>query len=536
MNDLHSVGQLKHKRVSWPLVLSHHLRACVRACVRTVHPTSGSVPHLLGGRVENYFGKTTLSTPDQESNLDLPGIDNPFYCESSALDHAAIKTDGGREGERCGVASQPTKVSFRANKNRWITETVDGASYQTALAEKSYVWKCQFSRERHDMTLGSFFVYDPFGLDPEVRVEGGGRAVSQQSTIQGSTGGGPPQSLAPTTPSPVETPPPQPATPTTVTLPAPPVPVTQPGPSSTSHQGAQSGGGVASDHLVQRSMSVPAPSHHPAPRLHLSSLGQGDHPQQQQPRTPAPTTNRPTLGRSVSRSEVVKHTHRGLSQYSQRIVAVLTEGCPSSHRGLSQYSQRIVPVLTEGEGCPSTHRGRGLSQYSQRVSQYPLRKRVVPVLTEGCPSRYIKRETAVFFGVEESCEKEQQERWLNRRKRLATRKYGPLREGVAPPRTPTTPSPAPPPTPHITTSAYATQQSRESRPDVLPSAQGRDSTEALSTPRWSEPPVRRKESVAKMTFGGLAFVVADSNLNLPVIGGPIYCESDALNHSTTETG
>nr|CAD7569557.1 unnamed protein product [Timema californicum] len=30
------------------------------------------------------------------------------------------------EGERCGVASQPTKVSFRANKNRWITETVDG--------------------------------------------------------------------------------------------------------------------------------------------------------------------------------------------------------------------------------------------------------------------------------------------------------------------------------------------------------------------------------------------------------------------------
>nr|CAD7455076.1 unnamed protein product [Timema tahoe] len=52
------------------------------------------------------------------------------------------------EGERSGVASQPTKVSFRTNKNRWITETVDGASYRTGLAEKSYVWKCQFSRER----------------------------------------------------------------------------------------------------------------------------------------------------------------------------------------------------------------------------------------------------------------------------------------------------------------------------------------------------------------------------------------------------
>nr|CAD7257715.1 unnamed protein product [Timema shepardi] len=36
-----------------------------------------------------------------------------------------------QEGERHGVASQPTKVSFRANKNKWIRETVDGASYRT---------------------------------------------------------------------------------------------------------------------------------------------------------------------------------------------------------------------------------------------------------------------------------------------------------------------------------------------------------------------------------------------------------------------
>ncbi|CAG2062672.1 unnamed protein product [Timema podura] len=53
-----------------------------------------------------------------------------------------------QEGERRGMASQPTKVSFRTNKNRWITETVAGASYRTDLAEKSYVWKCQFSLER----------------------------------------------------------------------------------------------------------------------------------------------------------------------------------------------------------------------------------------------------------------------------------------------------------------------------------------------------------------------------------------------------
>nr|CAD7199766.1 unnamed protein product [Timema douglasi] len=29
-------------------------------------------PHLRGGRVENHFGKTTLSSPDRDSNLDLP--------------------------------------------------------------------------------------------------------------------------------------------------------------------------------------------------------------------------------------------------------------------------------------------------------------------------------------------------------------------------------------------------------------------------------------------------------------------------------
>nr|CAD7413133.1 unnamed protein product [Timema cristinae] len=29
-------------------------------------------PHLRGGRVENHLGKTTPSSPDQDSNLDLP--------------------------------------------------------------------------------------------------------------------------------------------------------------------------------------------------------------------------------------------------------------------------------------------------------------------------------------------------------------------------------------------------------------------------------------------------------------------------------
>nr|CAD7460877.1 unnamed protein product [Timema tahoe] len=48
-------------------------------------------PHLRGGRVENHLGKTTLSTPDRDSNLDLPVIDSLVYLESSASDHTATK-------------------------------------------------------------------------------------------------------------------------------------------------------------------------------------------------------------------------------------------------------------------------------------------------------------------------------------------------------------------------------------------------------------------------------------------------------------
>nr|CAD7441452.1 unnamed protein product [Timema bartmani] len=70
----------------------------------------------------------------------------PLALSSKSL--KPILWDGGREGERRVVASQLIKVSFHANKNRWITEVVDGASYRTTLAKKSYVWKYQFSREQ----------------------------------------------------------------------------------------------------------------------------------------------------------------------------------------------------------------------------------------------------------------------------------------------------------------------------------------------------------------------------------------------------
>nr|CAD7428004.1 unnamed protein product [Timema monikensis] len=58
----------------------------------------------------------------------------------------------------CGAgvgASQPTKVSFRVDKKKWITETVDGASYWTGLAEKSINDINSFNLERIITVKGS---------------------------------------------------------------------------------------------------------------------------------------------------------------------------------------------------------------------------------------------------------------------------------------------------------------------------------------------------------------------------------------------
>nr|CAD7396086.1 unnamed protein product [Timema cristinae] len=98
----------------------------------------------------NSVIKTTGRKLDRENQPE-------HILEYLALSSASLKPilwDGVREGERHGVASQPIKVSFRANKNRWITETVDGASYRICLVEKSYVWEYQFSRERLALRRG----------------------------------------------------------------------------------------------------------------------------------------------------------------------------------------------------------------------------------------------------------------------------------------------------------------------------------------------------------------------------------------------
>nr|CAD7394683.1 unnamed protein product [Timema cristinae] len=50
--------------------------------------------HLCDRSMKNHFGKIIFSTPDRDSNLELPIIGCLVYCKSSALEHVAIKSRG----------------------------------------------------------------------------------------------------------------------------------------------------------------------------------------------------------------------------------------------------------------------------------------------------------------------------------------------------------------------------------------------------------------------------------------------------------
>nr|CAD7403814.1 unnamed protein product [Timema poppensis] len=91
---------------------------------------------------QHFQMPSRIPTPARQPKLDVSFNKVPVYCHLACRDLSEftpfvppkdfdVEGMSGREGERHSMDSQPTKVSFHTNKNRWITETVDGASYQT---------------------------------------------------------------------------------------------------------------------------------------------------------------------------------------------------------------------------------------------------------------------------------------------------------------------------------------------------------------------------------------------------------------------
>nr|CAD7392421.1 unnamed protein product [Timema cristinae] len=92
-------------------------------------------PNLHGGRMENHFGKMTISTPNQDLTLDLTVINTLVYCKSKALDHAATKV-----GMMLTTVPELRLTYHPAGKTESTTKTVHVVCMQLVLwSKRSFV-------------------------------------------------------------------------------------------------------------------------------------------------------------------------------------------------------------------------------------------------------------------------------------------------------------------------------------------------------------------------------------------------------------
>ncbi|KAL7307963.1 hypothetical protein TKK_0000054 [Trichogramma kaykai] len=120
---------------------------------------------------------------------------------------------------------------------------------------------------------------------------------------------------------------------------------------------------------------------------------------------------------------------------------------------------------------------------------------------------YIKRETATFFGVDEESEAAERQKWLDRRRRMASRKYGALLPEYKPP------------DPDITKDV----------PDAL------EVTDSVTLRKWQRP-ARTKDSVARMTLSGIQYLVDTLRRQRPLSdrGETSRSFPPSATHTTTE--
>ncbi|CAG2057230.1 unnamed protein product [Timema podura] len=88
----------------------------------------GSVPIISAYSVNT----PPNATGDDHDTLLYTSLRTTKLLRPLALSSASLKPilwDGGRDGERRAMTSQPTQVSFHTNKKRWITETTKDGAY-----------------------------------------------------------------------------------------------------------------------------------------------------------------------------------------------------------------------------------------------------------------------------------------------------------------------------------------------------------------------------------------------------------------------
>ncbi|CAG2054175.1 unnamed protein product [Timema podura] len=98
-------------------------------------------PYIPKRRMSYYlFRKTILSTPDRDSNLDLPVIVSLIYCKSSALDHAATEADNDSLQWPNGLRRHSrVKLAWSRRVDRGSTHECINGGRKPHVAEVSHV-------------------------------------------------------------------------------------------------------------------------------------------------------------------------------------------------------------------------------------------------------------------------------------------------------------------------------------------------------------------------------------------------------------
>ncbi|XP_062559314.1 inactive rhomboid protein 1-like isoform X1 [Armigeres subalbatus] len=171
----------------------------------------------------------------------------------------------------------------------------------------------------------------------------------------------------------------------------------------------------------------------------------------------------------------------------------------AQHQHQSLPLQQIPTPRLQPDSTPSTLQRNTQPQMRTRLSH---KQRI---------KEYLRRSTSQFFGVDQFNEEYEQQKWEDRQKRLAIRRFGPLKEDVVVGR--------------VNEVHVDVLNEHSDRPDVLP-AQSQDEPETEQNRRQRFNPyyrhdgsdgfqVERKPSVSQMIANGFVFVVQSLRNRIP---------------------
>ncbi|CAB0035965.1 unnamed protein product [Trichogramma brassicae] len=210
--------------------------------------------------------------------------------------------------------------------------------------------------------------------------------------------------------------------------------------------------------------------------LNLYPVGQQQQSTESSSTTPTTSSTASTAtcpagsGNSSSNSSSQQHQHQpqsSLQSNVQRSVSALTGPRPQMLSTGSNTSATSTPLP-------------GSSQRQANNGNRTLRRN--QSRTEAIKN-YIKRETATFFGVDEESEAAERQKWLDRRRRMASRKYGAL-------------------LPRVQTAGSRYNQ----RCAGCFGSHRREYKQSVTLRKWQRP-ARTKDSVARMTLSGIQYLV-----------------------------